>query len=130
MEIKRKDVCDICVSKHSIEHLLFERHRATKLWHIVEDAYRITVCFNNITCGLKDYVFNHVVTLLAFLLYKEWLLMSLENKNRCADFPYHFYINELKVRDKIYCTNGTDLNLYPVIEILEAMSEMCIDLYQ
>ena len=61
----------------------FECHRATKLWHIVEDAYQITVCCNNIVCGLKDYdlVFNHVVTLLAFLLYKEWLLMSLENKN-------------------------------------------------
>ena len=38
--------------------------------------------------------------------------------------PYHFYINELKLRDKIYCTNGMHLNLYPIIEILEAMSEM------
>ena len=50
--------------------------------------------------------------------------MSLENKNRCLDFPYHVYINELKLRDKIYSTNGMDLNLYPIIEILEAMSEM------
>ena len=87
---------------------------------------RSQFCFNNIVCGLKDYdlVFNHVVTLLVFLLYKEWLLMSLENKNRCVDFPYHFYINELKLRDKIYCTNGMHLNLYPIIEILEVMSEM------
>ena len=61
---------------------------------------------------------------LAFLLYKEWSFMSLENKNRRVDFPYHFYINELKLRYKIYCTNGMDLNLYPIIEILEAMSEM------
>ena len=58
------------------------------------------------------------------MLYKEWLLMSLENKNRCAVFPYHFYINELKLCDKIYCTNGMDLNLYPIIQILEAISEM------
>ena len=90
-KLKENDVCDICDSKHSIEQLLFECRRATKLWHIVEDAYQITVCFTNIVCGLKDYdlVFNHVVTLLAFLLYKEWLLRSLENKNRCVEFPYH-----------------------------------------
>ena len=52
----------------------------------------ITVCANVMVCGLKDYdlVFNHVVTLLAFLLYKEWLIMSLEYINRCLTFPTIF----------------------------------------
>ena len=61
-KLQENDICDICDSKHSIEHLLFECHKAAKLWHIVEDAYQITVCFNNIVCGLKDYylVFNNV----------------------------------------------------------------------
>ena len=77
-------------------------------------------------CGIKvyDFVFNHVGTLLAFHFYKEWLLMSLANKNLCVDFPYRFYINELKLRNKNYCTNGMDLNLYPIIQILAATSEM------
>ena len=113
-------------SQQTIEHLLSECHRATRLWHLVEDAYQITVYFCNIVGGLRDYdlVFNHVVTLLAFSLYKEWLLMSLKNKVRSVEFPYHFYVSELKLRENIYCTNGMDLNLYPIILALEAMSEV------
>ena len=116
-KLNKNDVCDSCDLKHRIEHLLFECHRAARLWHIVKDAYQITVCLNNIICELEDYdlVFNHVATLLAFLLYEEWLLMSLENLNRCVDFQYHFYINDLKLHDKICCTKGMFLNLYPII---------------
>ena len=123
---KENDACDICNCRQTIEHLLFECHRAANLWKLVEDAYQITVCFSNIVCGLRDYdlIFNHAITLLAFLLYKEWLLSSLENKRRCLDFPYHFYISELKLRDKIYLKNELDLNLYPIIQTLEAMDTM------
>ena len=50
--------------------------------------------------------------------------MSLENKVRCVEFPYHFYISELKLRGKIYITNGMDLNLNPIILALEATSKV------
>ena len=50
--------------------------------------------------------------------------MSLENKVRCVEFPYHFYISELKLREKIYITNGMDLNLNHIILALEAMSKV------
>ena len=96
------------------------------MWLLVEHAHQITVYFRNIVCGLRDYdlIFNHVITLLAFLLYKEWLLMLLENKVRCVEFPYRFYISELKLREQIYLTNGMDLILNPIILALEAMSNV------
>ena len=50
--------------------------------------------------------------------------MSLENKVRCVEFPYHFYISELKLREQIYLTNGIDLNLNPIILALEAMRKV------
>ena len=50
--------------------------------------------------------------------------MSLENKVSCVEFPYHFYISELKLREKIYIINGMDLNLNPFILALEAMSKV------
>ena len=50
--------------------------------------------------------------------------MSLESKVRCVEFPYHFYLSELKLREKIYITNGLDLNLNPIIMTLEAMSKV------
>ena len=88
--LKESGICDIKNSKQTVGHLLFECHRAVKLWHLVEDAYQIRVYFRNIVSGLRDY--DLVITLLVFLLYKEWLLMSLENRARCVEFPYHFYI--------------------------------------
>ena len=41
---KESYACDICNSKQTIEHLLFECHRAVNLWNIFEDAY-LTVNF-------------------------------------------------------------------------------------
>ena len=75
--------------------------------------------FSNIVCG-----FNQVVTLLSYLLYKEWLLKSVEYKARCLDFPYHFYISELKLRQQIDFKIGLDLHLDPIIHALEAMDDM------
>ena len=46
--IKESYVCDICISKQTIEHLLFECHRAVNLWNLFEDAYQITMNFSNI----------------------------------------------------------------------------------
>ena len=124
--IKESYVCDICNSKQTIEHLLFECHRAVNLWNLFEDAYQITMNFSNIVCGFKDYdlVFNQVVTLLSYLLYKEWLLKSVEYKARCLDFPYRFYISELKLRQQIYFKIGLVLPLDPIINALEGMDDM------
>ena len=90
--IKESYVCDVCNSKQTIEHLLFECYRAVNFWNLSEDAYQITVNFSNIVCGFMDYdlIFNQVVTLLSYLLYKEWLLKSVEYKARCLDFHITF----------------------------------------
>ena len=124
--IKESYVCDICNSKQTIEHLLFECRKAVNLRNLFEDAYQITMNFSNIVCGFKDYdlVFNQVVTLLSYLLYKEWLLKSVEYKARCLDFPYRFYISELKLRQQIYFKIGLVLPLDPIINALEGMDDM------
>ena len=62
-KIKESYVCNICNSKQTIPHLLFECHRAVNLWNLFEDAYQITVHFSNIVCGLSDYdfIFNVIL---------------------------------------------------------------------
>ena len=75
-------------------------------------------------CDILQFVVNQVVTLLSYLLHKEWLQKSVEYKARCLGFPYHFYISELKLRQQIYFKIGLDLHLDPVIHTLEAMDDM------
>ena len=46
--------------------------------------------------------YNHVLTLISFLIYKEWLLLSLESKTRQRNINLEFYKNEIELRRKIY----------------------------
>ncbi len=119
--IKDSNVCDLCDDSQSIEHLLFSCRRATYLWNLVNDVYNMSVVFKDIVCGVEDLQYRYIITLLAFLLYKEWLLSSLENRTRCTNFPYHFYIRELKLRERIYAYNEVYLDLSPIIHCLENM---------
>ena len=51
------------------------------------------------------YVFfahNVIVTLIGFLIYKEWLLYSLADKHRCSCIDLTLYKNEIILRVKIY----------------------------
>ena len=120
-KIKDSNACDICNSKHTIEHLLFGCHRAVHLWECFESVYRIKINYNYIVCGIEtgDKHIPVIVMLLGFLLYKEWLVNSLENQRRSNNFPYHYFIYELQLRNRIYCTNGKNINIYPLIEYLQ-----------
>ena len=120
-KIKNCALCDICDSEHTLEHLLFDCHRAVYLWNCFESVYIVKINFSNIICGVQsdDKHIPIIVTLLGFLLYKEWLVSSLENHRRNINFPHHFFIYKLGIRNKIYCTNGININIYSLIEYLE-----------
>ena len=73
------------------------------------------VCFATILGIDRKCEYDLIVTLVAYLIYKEWLLQSLENLQRKRNITYHFYIEDL--RWKIYkrCRNFKDLaslNIY------------------
>ena len=110
---KDTDICDICDSRQTIEHLLFSCHRAKHLWQLVKDTFNINVIyFSNLICGFQNFdkQLSDTITLLSFLLYKEWLLPSLENKQRSVAFPYLFFICELRLRIKIYTCGNQNIN--------------------
>ena len=46
--------------------------------------------------------YDFLITLLSYLIYKEWLILSLENLPRKQKIVFHFYKNELDLRWKIY----------------------------
>ena len=50
-----------------------------------------------------DEVFNYgsVTTLICFLIYKEWFLLSLENRKRNPVIALEYFNNEIKLRIQI-----------------------------
>ena len=66
----------------TIQHLLYNCSYVKPLWSVVDLVFETKVNFIQIL-GL-DELFDHGsgTTLTCFLIYKEWLLLSLENRKR------------------------------------------------
>ena len=62
---------------------------------------------------------DNVFTLISFLIYKEWLLMSLKNKSGSNCIVLNFY--KLNLRMKMYksCNNFPERNIENILRIIE-----------
>ena len=82
--------CDICGETQSIEHLLYSCVYVRPLWQIVE-------------LGLDEQCeHDDIITIVSFLIYKDWLLPSLQNKNRNSTIALSYFKAELTLRQQIY----------------------------
>ena len=78
-KIRPYDICDVCQEIQTIEHLLYDCY-VKPLWNIVDLMYGTKVNFIQILEIDELFNYGSVATLICFLIYKEWLLLSLENR--------------------------------------------------
>jgi len=106
-KIKDSDMCDVCDQIQSIEHLLFECNYVKPLWTIINNIFSVNVQFAQILGLDNSFKFNAIVTLVCFLIYKEWLLQSLDGKARTNVIAVMYFKHELNLRHQIYtiCKN-------------------------
>ena len=50
----------------------------------------------------RDNVLNHLLSIIVYYIYKEWLVCSLENKQRKRMICYKSLVNYLKIRRNVY----------------------------
>ena len=96
----------MCRLPQTTEHLLFTCRYVAPLWRKVDSVFDINVSFETIL-GVNDFCeYDNIVTLICFLIYKEWLVLSLENKSRKSNIMFLYFKNELITRLRIYekCT--------------------------
>ena len=101
-KIKTSDNCDICGEKQSIEHLLYKCRYVQPLWKEFECLFKVQISFTTVLGIDSNCQYDFLITLLSYLIYKEWLILSLENLPRKQRIVFHFYKNELDLRWKIY----------------------------
>ena len=93
--MKAIDECDVCRLPQTIDHLLFTCRYVAPLWRIVDTVFDFTVSFETIL-GVDDFwEYDDIVTLICFLIYKECLVLSLENKSRESNIMFQYYKDEL-----------------------------------
>ena len=75
-KIRNTNICDICDEEQTIAHLLFECEYLSGLWERVSQAIDYDIVCDSIMCGTFDgncQSNNIVITLVSFLIYKDWL---------------------------------------------------------
>ena len=83
--------------------------------------FDITVSFETIL-GVDDFCeYDDIVTLICFLIYKEWLVLSLENKSRESNIMLQYYKDELITRLRIYekCTKFSMKEIVNIDALIE-----------
>ena len=81
-KVRLNSVCDVCDETQTIVHLLYDCYYVKPLWKVIDNVCKTKVTFKQIL-GL-DELFDHsaVTTIICFLIYKEWLLLSLKNRKK------------------------------------------------
>ena len=92
----------MCDSVQTIEHLLFDCEYVRYIWDLVRLICNVNITFR-IILGLEEtFEHNSFVTVISFIVYKEWLLLSLQGKRRNVRNHLLLFKQELQMRLKIY----------------------------
>ena len=121
--IKESEQCDVCNMPQTIEHLLFKCYYVKPLWRVEESLCNIRVSFEVILGVHDSNDYDNLMTVVSFLIYKEWLILSLDNKSRSRNMVLQHFKEELLTRLKIYelCTKVSikeKMNLEALIDNL------------
>ena len=100
----------MCRLPQTIEYLLFTCGHVAPLWRIVDSVFDINVISFETISGVDDFCeYDNTVTLVCFLIYKEWLVLSLENKSRKSNIMLQCFKDGLITRLNIYMKNVLSL---------------------
>jgi len=101
-KLRSNPECDVCGLSQNIEHLIFDCSYVRPLWQKFEETFDVQITFLKVMGIEQNNHFDFLITLLSFLIYKDWLLHSLENRCRNTNMNIEFYRHELCLRYKIY----------------------------
>ena len=112
------------VMKNKRLHICSECEYLFGLWARVSEALDYDIVCDSVICGTFDGNFqsnNIVITLVSFLIYKDWLLHSLESKKRPTLFNMELFKSELQLRTKIYEKCNMVVHVNQIINLLSLL---------
>ena len=113
--------CDVCNEIETIEHLLYECEYVKHIWQKIMELLDVEITLRDIILGsnLSD-KHNFIVSVVVYLIYKEWVNLSLDTKVRQKVPNLLRYINELMYY-KMICEKTIVLQDY--IESLQCLCD-------
>ena len=108
---QNEDTCDVCGELEDIPHLLYYCEHASKIWKIVQTHLTEKITLESVLLGNNNMTFTTITSIVAFLIYKEWLLSKNENTCRVWTKSIFLYSNEINFRSKIYYQTKNSKNI-------------------
>ena len=100
---KEDNKCTICSQEEDIPHLIYECQYVQALWSSVKKIISIDIGIREIIFGDNiDCEANMLISIVVYVIYKEWLQYSYDNKTRPRVLSKPYYVNELKWFLNIY----------------------------
>ncbi len=116
---KDSDKCDMCDETQCINHLLYECWYSDMIWKYVSAKLNVKIELKNVLLG--DSVtteMNVALSLICYIIYKDWLVQSLENKSRIKDNILNRFKNEIRNWYFIY----KELQMKEIHQMLEVLA--------
>ena len=101
-KIRNTKACSICGHDESVEHLLYNCQYAVKIWNEFNTSTGLKVDLHDVILTHNDNDSNFVICLVAYLMYKEWLMKSLDDNVRSNTPSMDNFKADLEYRRKIY----------------------------
>ncbi len=80
---KPDNKCDVCRKTETIEHLIFECSYATLIWLKINEVLKRKIKLIDIILGINiEDDTNMIISLIVYLIYKEWINISMNSKKR------------------------------------------------
>ena len=102
---KQKDNanCDICNVEESIEHLLYYCNYANNFWKELSNIIGWKICLKHVIYGIMgDEASTFIISLIAYLIYKEWLINSFANRCQTGYPSIDHFRSDLIYRANVY----------------------------
>ncbi len=101
-KIVEHDHCDVCGEVQDIQHLLFSCKRNVNIWEILDTFFNTRLTVKDIIIGRQSVMFDSIISLVSFILYKEWIICSNEDVRRTGKDVRYFMKHELNFRKDVY----------------------------
>ena len=110
------NVCDICGEVETIEHMLFLCAYTDPVWNLFTMQTGYVVSLDDIILGVDNHdALTFAISLTAYLIYKDWLIHSLEGTDR----PQQYDLRSIEIGIANRCAVYKSLKWTEITNILD-----------
>ena len=101
--------CSLCNEEEDVMHMLFNCQFAKIIWQEIGRRLGFTIKAHHVFIRSSVSVaVDQVISITSYLIYKAWLMESLNGQVRTLQNCQRFILSELKQRKSLYITLGWD----------------------